>query len=147
MKVNPTTYALFNDNNWAEQHKLGEIWASALYEMYWNLVDKLGHDHNTHSANPGRGNTLAMQLFISALKLTKCQPSYIDARDAILQAEKTLTKEAHSCAIWKAFAKRGLGINARLNGTRDVVIRGTVMLTSIDNVIEDNQVPARCNTV
>ncbi|KAI8058170.1 Fungalysin metallopeptidase-domain-containing protein [Syncephalis plumigaleata] len=108
MKVNPTTYALFNNDTWAESHKLGEIWASTLYDMHWNL------------------------------------PSFIDARDAILQAEKTLTKGAHNCELWKAFAKRGLGHGAMLNGTRDVVVAGTDMLTFIDNVIEDFKVPDNC---
>ncbi|KAI9599470.1 Fungalysin metallopeptidase-domain-containing protein [Syncephalis fuscata] len=144
MQVNPTTYGLFNDNKWTEPHKLGEIWATVLYEMHWNLVDKLGFDSNIRSANLNRGNTLSMQLFISSLKLMKCQPSYIDARDAILQAEKTLTKGAHSCALWKAFAKRGLGIGAALNGTRTVVVVDTDILTFIDNVVENFDVPNQC---
>ncbi|KAI9599471.1 Fungalysin metallopeptidase-domain-containing protein [Syncephalis fuscata] len=146
MQVNPTTYGLFNNDKWAEPHKLGEIWATVLYEMHWNLVDKLGFDSNIRSANLNRGNTLSMQLFISSLKLMKCQPSYIDARDAILQAEKTLTKGAHSCALWKAFAKRGLGNEAVLNGTRNITIPGTDMPTFIDNIIESYQVPQVCNT-
>ncbi|KAI8058171.1 Fungalysin metallopeptidase-domain-containing protein [Syncephalis plumigaleata] len=146
MKVNPTTYALFNNDTWAESHKLGEIWASTLYDMHWNLVDKLGFDPNIRSANLNRGNTLSMKLFINALKLMKCQPSFIDARDAILQAEKTLTKGAHNCELWKAFAKRGLGHGAMLNGTRNVTITGTNLPTYIDNVVESHELPPICNT-
>jgi extracellular elastinolytic metalloproteinase len=136
MKTNPTTYALFNNDTWAESHKLGEIWASILYEMHWNLVDKLGFDNNIRSANFNRGNTLSMKLFINSLNLMKCQPSFIDARDAILQAEKTLTKGAHNCELREAFAKRGIGYGAKLNGTRNVVVAGTELPPLCSTIIK-----------
>jgi extracellular elastinolytic metalloproteinase len=36
----------------------------------------------------------------------------VSGRDAILQAEKNATGGKYQCAIWKAFAKRGVGAKA-----------------------------------
>ena len=38
-----------------------------------------------------------------------CNPTFIQARDAILDADTALTNGANYCEIWKGFAKRGLG--------------------------------------
>ncbi|RKP07645.1 Fungalysin metallopeptidase-domain-containing protein [Thamnocephalis sphaerospora] len=143
MKVNPVTFDYFNNDAWAENHKLGVIWSSILYEIYWNLVDKLGFDSNTRSVSLARGNTLMLKLLVSALKLIPCEESFITARNAFLQAEKQLTGGAHQCALWRGFAKRGLGMGAKLNGQRDVVtIDGA--LTLVDNVIADFAAPSHC---
>ena len=37
------------------------------------------------------------------------------ARDAIIDADTALTGGVNKCALWKAFAKRGLGANAKRN--------------------------------
>jgi hypothetical protein len=42
-----------------------------------------------------------------------CRPTFIHARDAILDADKARTGGVNQCSIWKAFAKRGLGADAR----------------------------------
>lgn len=41
-----------------------------------------------------------------------CNPTFIQARDAILDADIALTGGDNACEIWKGFAKRGLGANA-----------------------------------
>ena len=41
-----------------------------------------------------------------------CNPNFIQARDAILDADKALTGGQNACEIWKGFAKRGLGEEA-----------------------------------
>jgi extracellular elastinolytic metalloproteinase len=87
-----------------------------LYEMYWNLVDKHGFTSDLFSASIKHGNTLAMQLVIDGMKLQPCRPTFTDARDAILLADRQLTDGANECEIWSAFAKRGLGVGARLVG-------------------------------
>ncbi|KAG0049297.1 Fungalysin/Thermolysin Extracellular metalloproteinase 5, partial [Linnemannia elongata] len=61
-------------------------------------------------------NTLVLQLVTDGLKLQPCSPSFIQARDAIIQAEKILTKGKYHCDIWKAFSKRGLGTKAKVVG-------------------------------
>jgi len=63
---------------------------------------------------PKHGNTLFLQLVIDGMKLQPCRPSFINARDAILQADEILTGGQNKCEIWKGFAKRGLGVKAKL---------------------------------
>ncbi|EPQ30591.1 uncharacterized protein PFL1_02115 [Pseudozyma flocculosa PF-1] len=65
---------------------------------------------------PRHGNTLLVQLILDGMKLQPCRPSFFDARDAIIQADKHLTGGQNKCLLWKAFAKRGLGTDARVIG-------------------------------
>ncbi len=58
------------------------------------------------------------------LKLQPCQPGFLDARDAILKADTILYNGKYSCAIWNAFARRGMGVLAQQgssNSTTDQV--------------------------
>ncbi|KAI8057262.1 Fungalysin metallopeptidase-domain-containing protein, partial [Syncephalis plumigaleata] len=126
MKVNPTTYGLVYTNGWTRVHAIGEIWANMLYQMYWNLVDKLGYNEDKYSADL----TKAAKLVIDGMKLQPCRPTFISARDAILQAEQQNTGGKHKCEIWAAFAKRGLGAKAETNGS--------------SKVTEDFSLPAEC---
>lgn len=41
-----------------------------------------------------------------------CSPTFVQARDAIIDADKALTGGSNACELWKAFAKRGLGEGA-----------------------------------
>ncbi|KAJ9085340.1 hypothetical protein DSO57_1014965 [Entomophthora muscae] len=119
MTTNPDKFSYLGRDSYQEVHNAGQVWAVMLYEVYWNLIDKLGFysDWLGRSGFPitKYGNTLALQLVIDGMKLQPCDPSFIDARDAIIQAESILTKGEHACEIWKGFAKRGLGIHASVN--------------------------------
>jgi len=53
------------------------------------------------------------------MKLQKCRPSFFEARDAIIQADQVLTGGENFCTLWKGFAERGLGPNARVEGRTD----------------------------
>ncbi|KXN65634.1 hypothetical protein CONCODRAFT_23314, partial [Conidiobolus coronatus NRRL 28638] len=110
LTTNPETYATINQFN--EVHDIGEIWASILYEVYWNLIDKNGFNADLTSGNHDAGNTLLIRLLIDSFKLQPCNPTFIQSRDAILLADTQLTGGANKCAIWKGFAKRGLGTDA-----------------------------------
>ncbi|KAI9593712.1 Fungalysin metallopeptidase-domain-containing protein [Syncephalis fuscata] len=110
--INPTTYGLVFTSVWYSAHNIGEIWANILYEMYWNLVDKYGFNSNVYSADITKGNTLAIKLVLSGLKLQPCHPTFVSARDAIIQADQQLTKGTNKCEIWAAFTKRGVGFKA-----------------------------------
>lgn len=46
-----------------------------------------------------------------------CSPTMIQARDAIIDADKALTGGVNVCALWTAFAKRGLGSGASRGGS------------------------------
>jgi extracellular elastinolytic metalloproteinase len=108
----------------------GEVWAEILYEVLWNLVDKHGWEDDYFnvptskkpsipSQYPSPGNKLALRLVVDGLKLQPCSPSFVDARDAILLADKIGTSGENFCEIWSAFAKRGLGVEAEAGGRED----------------------------
>jgi hypothetical protein len=42
------------------------------------------------------------------MKTQPCRPTLIQARDAILAADKALTDGENACLLWSAFASRGL---------------------------------------
>src|SRR4029077_11961750 len=99
----------YNGSN--EVHDAGEIWCSALWDMNWFLIDKYGFEPNIIKGYTGpgsAGNILALQLVMDALKLQPANPTFLDARDAILQADFVLTGGANQREIWTAFARRGM---------------------------------------
>ena len=110
MSVNPSHYDSIKSNG--EVHFTGYVWASMLWEVYWNLVNKHGFNPNIYGPAASGGNNLALQLVIDGMKLQPCSPGFVDARNAILLADQVRTNGANQCAIWKAFAKRGLGFSA-----------------------------------
>ncbi|KAH8666865.1 extracellular metallo proteinase mep [Xylariales sp. PMI_506] len=115
LTTNPNTYATLNSKN--EVHDIGETWTTMLYEVLWNLIDKHGKNDGPQpifdsNGVPTDGKYLAMKLVIDGMALQPCNPTFISARDAILDADKALTGGANACEIWKGFAKRGLGKNA-----------------------------------
>ncbi|KAJ1674998.1 hypothetical protein EV182_002140, partial [Spiromyces aspiralis] len=115
MQVNPSTYQFLDRSAYWGVHAQGEVWAVMLYDMMWNLIDKHGFTSDLFSRNLQYGNTLALQLVIDGLKLQPCLPSFSDARDAILLADVALTGGENQCEIWAAFAKRGLGEDAKVS--------------------------------
>jgi len=113
VSVNPSTYAWVADTvNISQPHGIGYVWNSMLWEMYWNLVDRYGYNANIYGSWSSGGNNLAMQLVIDGMKFQVCRPGFVDGRNAILAADVTLTAGANQCEIWRAFAKRGLGLSA-----------------------------------
>ena len=65
---------------------------------------------------PKHGNSLIVQLVLDGMKLQPCRPSFFDARDAIIAADKALTGGENYCELWTGFAERGLGPDARVDG-------------------------------
>lgn len=83
-------------NEGFQPHRDGEIFVATL----WDIRSALGA-------------ATADQLIFSALALTPCVPSFVDARDAILTADQTLNGGANLEALWSAFAARGLGFGSQ----------------------------------
>ncbi len=135
MGINPQTYGDLvtagTPGGLSIPHGVGTVWATAVWEVYWKLVGKHGFDSDLY--NGTGGNNLAIQLVVDGLKLQPCNPTFVDARDAILQADLNLTGGLNQCEIWNGFAKRGLGLNAMDGG-------GSGSLS----VTEDFTVPAAC---
>ncbi len=115
MAVNPFTYtdvaaAPLVAANTPSPHFIGSIWASMLWDMTWNIIEMEGIDADIYQGTGG--NNIALELVIAGMKLQPCSPGFVDGRDAILLADEILYGGAHQCAIWKAFAQRGLGLSA-----------------------------------
>ncbi|KAJ3218106.1 ammonium transporter [Clydaea vesicula] len=112
LDTNPLSYGDLSRRGLQEVHAIGEVWAAMLNEAYWNLVDRLGFEADLNNFNSGSGNTVMLQLVMDGLKLQPCNPSFIQARDAIIQADIQNNNGQNECDLFKGFAKRGLGFNA-----------------------------------
>ena len=66
---------------------------------------------------------------VDGMKLQPCNPNFLEARDAILLADENNYGGRNVCNWWRAFAKRGMGVEATSTTTR---------------VTEDFTVPAEC---
>ncbi|WP_188547366.1 T9SS-dependent M36 family metallopeptidase [Hymenobacter qilianensis] len=110
--VNNFTYAATNNTAAISQpHGIGFVWSTMLWDMTWDLIAKYGYNEDLY--NGTGGNNMAMQLVIDGLKLQKCNPGFVDGRDAILLADRINYGGANQELIWRAFAKRGLGFSAK----------------------------------
>ncbi len=115
---NVVTYGKVADaTNFSQPHGIGSIWATILWDMTWeiilqdNFIAPNIYDVPTVITNM-RGNIAAYKLVNEGLRLQACSPSFIQARDAIFQADIMLFGGRYRCALGRAFARRGLGLNA-----------------------------------
>ncbi len=112
MAVNPLTYS--NVATSTAVHDIGEVWCSAIWDMTWNIIQQTNSiTPNLYNSAGTGGNVIALNLVMTGMKLQPCQPGFIDARNAILAADSILYNGAYRCAIWNAFARRGMGFSAR----------------------------------
>ena len=89
-------------NHGPEVHSDGEIWAQTL----WDLRDALGV-------------TTARRLITRAMELSPPDPSFLDMRNAILQADLVANGGADTNALWKVFRHRGMGYFASVEDGND----------------------------
>ena len=126
-------------------HFVGETWAATLWDLNWALIGGSSIDPSLPNAGLGfvadlnsslGGNNLAMRLVVQALKLQPANPTFLQARDAILQADQLLTGGLYQSTIWRVFARRGIGLSANSgpssNSTAvvaafDVPIQGSIV--------------------
>ena len=97
---------------------VGYGWATILWEMTWDLIDAYGFDPDWYAGTGG--NNIALQLVIDGLKLTSCNPGFVDARDAILQADALTYGGQYNCLLWQSFSRRGLGVHAEQGSSYDL---------------------------
>ncbi|MBK9794758.1 MAG: M36 family metallopeptidase [Sphingobacteriales bacterium] len=131
MTINPVTYDDLAAST--EVHDIGEIWCSAIWDMYWILTEKYGYSNDLY--NGTLGNNRAIKLVIEGLKLQVCNPGFLDSRNAILKADSILYGNADKCEIWTAFARRGMGASANQGSN----LSATDQTAAFD-------IPAACNT-
>ncbi|KAH7030685.1 extracellular metallo proteinase 5 [Microdochium trichocladiopsis] len=122
--VNGLTYKAADNRQ--KVHEIGTVWATMLYEVLWNLIDKHGKNDGPkpvmgQGGVPTDGKYLMLKLLTDSFALQPCNPTFIQSRDAILDADLANTGGVNKCEIWRGFAKRGLGVNAvfRENGRVD----------------------------
>jgi extracellular elastinolytic metalloproteinase len=116
--INNYTYASTNNTTTISRpHGIGFIWATMLWDMTWDMIDVYGFNPNIY--NGTGGNNKALQLVVDGLKLQPCSPGFVDGRDAILQADLLANNGVNKCLIWRAFAKRGLGLSAAQGNSDD----------------------------
>jgi extracellular elastinolytic metalloproteinase len=144
MSTNPSTYQTLDKPGYWGVHAIGEVWAEMLWVVEQRLIAKHGFSKTLFPPEPlangtiptgdfyrdpevdaqgkdkplvpKHGNTLAVQLVINGMKLQPCRPSFFDARDAIIQADRVLTGGENFCDLWVGFSNRGLGPDASVVG-------------------------------
>lgn len=107
MGINPKTFASSNNS---EVHNRGEFMTVVLWDLTWAYINKYGFDPNIYTGTGG--NNKIMQLVIDALKLQPCNPTFIQYRDALIQADQFTTNGQDYCMITEVFRRRGMGLNA-----------------------------------
>ena len=142
--INPSVYKTLDKPGYWGVHAIGEVWAQMLWVVSQRLIAKHGFTEDlfppkpladgtvpegdfyrkrTYAADgtplplvPKHGNSLIVQLVLDGMKLQPCRPSFFDARDAIIAADRTLTGGENVCELWAGFASRGLGVDAKVEG-------------------------------
>jgi hypothetical protein len=95
------------DNTASEVHNMGEVWCNTLMECRAALWTQFGFP----------GNARMMQLTTDGMKLHAAgNPSFLQSRDTIIQADNVDYAGVDRPALWTAFAKRGMGSAAAAPG-------------------------------
>ena len=130
--ANPLNYSDYGfDSTGDEVHADGEIWNGTMWEVRKALVAKYDArlpEHrqgaepavrpgDRHAARPTPaarcpGNRRWLQLMFDAFLLQQGATSMLDARDAMLAADRMRFGGANQTVLWDAFARRGMGSNA-----------------------------------
>jgi extracellular elastinolytic metalloproteinase len=128
---NPLNFSDYGfDVTGPEVHADGEIWNATMWEVRQALVEK--HDARfpyadeelqlacaqaTPTATPRSvdtcpGNRRWVQLMFDSFLLQQGATSMLDARDALLAADRMRFDGANQDVLWAAFARRGMGVDA-----------------------------------
>jgi hypothetical protein len=104
----PVAFGADGANN-SEVHNAGEVWATMLWECYAALLrDTLGTAPRlTFQETQDRWK----DYLVAAYKLTPTNPTFLEARDALLAVARTGDLRDYQL-FWQSFAKRGAGVNA-----------------------------------
>jgi extracellular elastinolytic metalloproteinase len=107
-------------------HADGEIWSATQFDVRRGLVAKYGEGDpalqklcadGKKDASECPGNRRWIQLVFDAYLLMPIDASMVEARDAMLAADRARFGGANQAEIWLAFARRGLGTGATSTNT------------------------------
>ena len=94
-------------------HNAGEIWAVALWEARGVLID-------IHGAV--EGNRRMLQYTTDGMKLSPLNPTFLQARDAIIIAAQASGGVTDANAVREGFRRRGLGFSASIQATTPAAV-------------------------
>jgi uncharacterized protein (TIGR03437 family) len=121
------TYGDFGSDGLINPRNEGEIWASALWELRSRI-----------------GAAALDALVLQGMRLTPCDATFVDARDAILMADQA-NGSRYQSTIWSAFASRGLGFSAGGQDGLRTLFAGVVFTAASDlppRAQDSNRIPA-----
>ena len=120
------------DTPGVQVHADGEIWSATNWTLRQALIDKheraypygdtkrqLDCAAGLYAADACPGNRRWVQMQFDSFLLMPAAPSMLDARDAMLASDMARFGGDNQQAMWRAFASRGMGINAHSAGTDD----------------------------
>ncbi len=148
LAINPLNYGNVGfDTPGPEVHADGEIWNGTNWQVRQALIDKYnaqypytdmvrqkGCAEGKFAPETCPGNRRWVQLMYDAFLLQPGATSMLDARDAMLASDVARFGGANQVEIWRAFAKRGMGVDAFTNGTGD-----TAPIPNFDSPVETNE--------
>ncbi len=97
-------------------HNIGEVWASALWEVRARFIQRLGW---------AQGNRHILQLVTDGMKLAPLSPDFIAERDAIIASAQASGTSQDVADLWAGFAVRGLGSGATIQNPGGTSTGGT----------------------
>ena len=116
--VNSFTYGATATGTLSIPHGIGFVWATALWEATWAMIEATGYDPDLYDETGTAGNQVMMHIVTEALTLTECSPGFLAGRDAVLEAAATLYPDPvipdyspYHEILWAAFAARGMGVS------------------------------------
>jgi len=112
MSINPQTYGLVGTSGYTGVHAIGSVWCQIILDCFFSFADEYGFSEDWYPTSQA-GNIRFWRLIVDGLKLQPCTPNFLQARDAILLAERNRYAGVDQCRIWRAFARRGAGFSAR----------------------------------
>jgi len=116
---NPQTFGFMNMGPpYNAVHTIGSLWCQILFQVYWDMREAHGFDGDWWYGTGG--NNVLLQDVTDGFKLQPCNPNFVQARDAILQADRQNYQGRHVCTMWRGFAFRGLGTGAIVRTTNSV---------------------------
>lgn len=135
MSIDPLTLGDYNGDlfpqfNSTEVHNSGEIWATALWDMTWLLIEKHGFNNDLYDQTGGL--QVALDIVLEGMKLQPANPTFIEARNAILAADLAIYGGENYDEIWEAFARRGFGVSALIGGGVNANSNSLVVIEAFD---------------